>query len=209
MLKISIPQPCHEDWQKMTPTSKGAFCKACAKEVVDFTKMTDEQVQNYLLSRTTEKLCGRFQPQQLSRIEIHIPAIVFTQNIAAWKKYLAILLLAFGTLLVGCDVKTDKPMTGVVVPDVKLETTAAIDTTAGQLKGMTVPVIVPDNVCPIEGEIAILPDPNYGIAGGIQLFEDSVAMPVPDTIYLPTIDTSTMKPKENPDSTNCTQENYW
>jgi hypothetical protein len=34
---ISIKEPCHEDWSKMTATEKGAFCQKCALEVIDFT----------------------------------------------------------------------------------------------------------------------------------------------------------------------------
>jgi hypothetical protein len=65
MFKINIPKPCHEDWQKMMPTNKGAFCKSCSKEVIDFTNMNDAEVKHYLLNRTSEKLCGRFKQQQL------------------------------------------------------------------------------------------------------------------------------------------------
>lgn len=187
MFKIAIPQPCHENWQKMTPTAKGAFCKSCAKEVVDFTKMTDEQVQNYLLDRTHEKLCGRFQPQQLSRIELYIPSVVFTQNIASWKKYLAIVLLAFGTMLVGCDVKTDKHLMGEPAFTTGNRTeTVTVDSAYATVGVMLMPVTLDttDIVCePTKGEIAMEPDSNFGVAGGIQLIEtDSLAMPVEDIL---------------------------
>ncbi|WP_255571295.1 carboxypeptidase-like regulatory domain-containing protein [Halomarinibacterium sedimenti] len=64
-IKISIPEPCHEDWAKMTPTEKGKFCNVCTKEVFDFTETSDEE----LVKRVTQgkNLCGRFKKSQLDR----------------------------------------------------------------------------------------------------------------------------------------------
>lgn len=67
MLQLSIPEPCHENWQHMTPTEQGRFCNACAKEVIDFSTMTDIQVLNYFNNLTHEKVCGRALPEQLDR----------------------------------------------------------------------------------------------------------------------------------------------
>jgi len=64
-LKITIPEPCHEDWSKMLNTEKGKFCNSCTKEVFDFTAFSDEQ-----LIKQFEKqgdLCGRFTTNQLDR----------------------------------------------------------------------------------------------------------------------------------------------
>jgi len=66
-LQLTIPEPCHENWQNMTPTDQGRFCNACAKEVVDFSMMTDTEVLNYFTAVTHEKVCGRVLPSQLER----------------------------------------------------------------------------------------------------------------------------------------------
>jgi hypothetical protein len=66
-VQLSIPQPCHEDWQKMTPSQQGRFCNACAKQVVDFTNMSDTEVLHYFLDKKGEKVCGRMYPDQLNR----------------------------------------------------------------------------------------------------------------------------------------------
>ena len=64
-ITIRIPEPCHEDWNKMTPTDKGKFCSECTKEVFDFTKVTDEELVKRVANN--EKVCGRFNSSQLNR----------------------------------------------------------------------------------------------------------------------------------------------
>ena len=66
-VQLNIPQPCHENWDKMTPSQQGRFCSACAKEVVDFTTMSDTEVLHYFLDKKNEKVCGRMYPDQLNR----------------------------------------------------------------------------------------------------------------------------------------------
>ncbi len=65
--QLSIPEPCHENWLHMQPTEQGRFCNACAKEVIDFSMMTDTEVFNYFTAITHEKVCGRALPAQLDR----------------------------------------------------------------------------------------------------------------------------------------------
>ena len=64
-IQLSIPEPCHESWQQMSSTEQGRFCNACAKEVIDFSTMTDIQVLNYFSSLTHENVCGRVLSTQL------------------------------------------------------------------------------------------------------------------------------------------------
>lgn len=64
-ITIRIPEPCHEGWEKMTQTEKGKFCKVCTKEVIDFTKKTDEDLVK--IATTNKNLCGRFKITQLNR----------------------------------------------------------------------------------------------------------------------------------------------
>ena len=65
VITINIPEPCHEDWNKMTPKDQGRHCAVCSKTVIDFTIQTDEQIIKSLESEG--KLCGRFKKQQLDR----------------------------------------------------------------------------------------------------------------------------------------------
>ena len=63
---IHIPEPCHEDWQQMAPVDKGRFCQSCAKQVVDFSMMTDQEILNYI-SKASGSVCGRFVGGQIQR----------------------------------------------------------------------------------------------------------------------------------------------
>jgi hypothetical protein len=69
---LSIPQPCHERWDAMTPSEKGRFCASCQTQVVDFTGLSDREVIQ-LIERSSGKVCGRLHPQQLDRPMVFEP----------------------------------------------------------------------------------------------------------------------------------------
>jgi hypothetical protein len=103
MFKITIPKPCHEDWNIMTPSEQGRHCNACCKTVTDFTAMSDEAVQQYFSKNKNEKLCGRFKNEQLSRITIDLPENILYINMPLWKKFLVACLIIFSVSLFSCD----------------------------------------------------------------------------------------------------------
>ena len=67
-LKVSIADPCHEDWNGMVAVSGSTarHCDSCEKNVVDFTGMTDAQMHDYVRNNGG-KICGRLRPDQLER----------------------------------------------------------------------------------------------------------------------------------------------
>lgn len=69
---ITIPEPCYENWNTMTPVEKGRYCSSCATAVMDFSVMTDEQIQSYL-SKAGVNVCGHFAVSQVNR-SIETPA---------------------------------------------------------------------------------------------------------------------------------------
>lgn len=79
--QLQIPEPCHEDWNKMTPVDKGRFCNSCDKAVVDFTGMSDAQLIAYFKKPSTGSLCGRFNNDQINR-DFEIP-----RKRIPWLKY--------------------------------------------------------------------------------------------------------------------------
>jgi hypothetical protein len=103
MYKISIPKPCFESWENMTPDGTGRYCLSCQKTVVDFTTWGDDAVKRYFLQYQNNAVCGRFKKVQLDRIIITLPKNIFNLKIAIWKKYLVILLLCFGSNFLGID----------------------------------------------------------------------------------------------------------
>lgn len=64
-MKITIPKPCYENWETMTPDEKGRFCSVCSKTVHDFTKSSDEELIGGFFSG--DNICGRFRDDQLGR----------------------------------------------------------------------------------------------------------------------------------------------
>jgi CarboxypepD_reg-like domain/Secretion system C-terminal sorting domain len=65
-IQLQIPEPCHENWNKMTATDKGRFCMSCQKEVIDFSVMSDIEILNYI-STASKNICGHIQGNQLNR----------------------------------------------------------------------------------------------------------------------------------------------
>ena len=80
-LQLSIPKPCHENWDAMTPVEKGKFCGSCQKQVVDFSNMSDRQIAEFFKKPSTGSVCGRFMTDQLER-DIEIP-----KKRIPWVKY--------------------------------------------------------------------------------------------------------------------------
>ena len=93
-LHITIPEPCQENWQIMTPTEQGRFCNACAKEVIDFSMMTDAEVLGFFFNVKNEKVCGRAIPSQLERT-IAMPKEPVKRKFWYWN-YITMVFLLFG-----------------------------------------------------------------------------------------------------------------
>jgi hypothetical protein len=101
-INISIPKPCHENWEAMTPEDKGRFCSVCTKTVFDFTKSSDKEIINHL--NTEKNTCGRFFNTQLNR-----NLILSRQKPKYWTVFSATVfgILGIGTQATYSQVKQD------------------------------------------------------------------------------------------------------
>lgn len=93
-MKITINEPCHENWGDMTPNQQGAFCKSCMKDVVDFSKKSIDEIKDFF-SRSQGKVCGRFEEKQLQELSFDD----FFARFRYWnlsKKFAVIFFMAFG-----------------------------------------------------------------------------------------------------------------
>lgn len=80
-IQLHIPEPCHENWDNMTPADKGRFCGSCQKEVVDFSVMTDREMAQFFKKPLGGSVCGHFSNTQLDR-DIALP-----KKRIPWVKY--------------------------------------------------------------------------------------------------------------------------
>jgi hypothetical protein len=115
MKSVNIEKPCHEDWNAMTPSQKGAFCDKCSIDVYDFSKISNEKVKSILLENKGKHMCGRFTKNQLAELNYDYSRWENQTNRTFQSKFLYACLIAFGmTLFTGC-IEDDQIMGGIGV----------------------------------------------------------------------------------------------
>ncbi|HMQ78067.1 MAG TPA: hypothetical protein PKE39_05940 [Ignavibacteria bacterium] len=133
LFKIHIPEPCFEDWDKMTPNEQGSFCKVCSKTVVDFSKKSEDEIQLYIAANLDKKICGRFNVSQLEqeteevprlKINIEEPKFIFPSYLlpvmTPFRVSALALMLCASAMLSSCGNSEgnsggdDKPLTGAI-----------------------------------------------------------------------------------------------
>lgn len=126
-LNISIPFPCHENWDAMTPETQGRHCKACDKVVVDFTNMSDEEIIIYL-QKTKENTCGRMTKHQLTehptlnkklKLFLYVLASVFllSMNVEAQNMNYDSLHVKRGSIILHKDTTQEYFVEGIVMDE--------------------------------------------------------------------------------------------
>ncbi len=61
MKNIHIQKPCAENFNAMTNVEGGKFCGSCKTKVIDFTKMSLDEIQVFFSKQnSSEKICGRY-----------------------------------------------------------------------------------------------------------------------------------------------------
>lgn len=104
--KITIPKPCHEDWNAMLPNDNiGKFCRVCNKDIIDFTHWNSTEIQDYIDKNKGQNICGKFKNEQLDSINIQIPEQALYSQINFYKIFLLALFISMGTTLFSCQNK--------------------------------------------------------------------------------------------------------
>lgn len=106
MLQLTVPNPCNENWDNMTPDDNGRHCSKCAKKVIDFTTMTTEQIQEIFTQKNTGGICGRFNKVQLIQTQIELPQNILQIHLPLYKRFLVASLLVFSATLFSCEANT-------------------------------------------------------------------------------------------------------
>jgi hypothetical protein len=65
--EITIPKPCHENWDTMTPNEQGKHCCVCVKTVVDFTEMEPPEIKSFFEKEKGKNICGHFNSTQVNK----------------------------------------------------------------------------------------------------------------------------------------------
>jgi len=99
--KLNIDKPCSENWEKMTLSESGKFCSNCCKNVIDFTKMSNEDIIKYI-SNSKGNICGRLSQSQS---EIKFYPINQSSNRTLFKTFFSSFLLL--STLVGLNAQKD------------------------------------------------------------------------------------------------------
>ncbi len=117
--KISIPKPCHENWEAMLPEEQGRHCLSCCKTVVDFSTWDNDSILAYLKQRNNERVCGRFHTAQVDfpaapEQQALLHQVVYS-GMPMLRKIAAIIILCFGLSSLQ-DVSAQKLMGKVAQP---------------------------------------------------------------------------------------------
>ena len=132
--QIKIAKPCSEDWDKMSKNNLGRHCQLCDKTVVDFTKMTSEEIRDYLSKKGKQRICGRIlkpaERRAPSKKQQWFDGMYLKINERVRFKPMRVSLLTCISLLMvvcGCHQNTIKDTT---LGDVKMKPVEAIDSVA-------------------------------------------------------------------------------
>jgi TonB family protein len=75
-MKVTIKEPCLEDWDKMKTGIESRHCDLCNKNVIDFTQKNRAEIITYLLDRSNERVCGRMKGNEFEMKEADIPVLM-------------------------------------------------------------------------------------------------------------------------------------
>ena len=174
---VRIPEPCNEDWNKMSPEATGRHCTVCSKTVIDFSNKTDTEIHSILQENSDKKVCGHFKKTQIDRpLKISIPWHLIPVNVSSTKTFAMAVFFVFGTFLFSCTnysgrtvgeigIENREMLMGLPVP--LQEDTSIVD---------SVEVDSIEQIETIDGEMKIMP-PETMVNGGIGYYKEELLTP--------------------------------
>jgi hypothetical protein len=126
---ISIEKPCHENWDTMSNVEKGKHCQLCKKNVIDFSKMKDEEIIEIIQKNKNESLCGRFKSTQLNR-PLNYPNFAPYRMPKFNRFFASLLVLSTATISISCtsDEKSIKTTTSMIKSQLDITDIFSTDT---------------------------------------------------------------------------------
>jgi hypothetical protein len=123
---ISIPKPCHENWDAMHPREQGRHCDACDKTVIDFTDKSEKEIGEYFAEHAEKRICGHFRKSQLHEKPSRLHAYLLQLHASAShniKRHAlrAVVLFFIGMMMTmtGCSPKEIEPADAQLLGSVK------------------------------------------------------------------------------------------
>ena len=148
-IQLTIAEPCHENWDGMTPVEKGRFCGSCQKQVVDFSDMSDRQVAEFFKKPSTGSVCGRFMTDQLDR------AIEIPKKRMPWVKYF--FQIALPAFLVSMKVSASKTQGEIKVNKISSKDTTKKEGVFADTRITLGMVARPKSIKPFMGDTIVTP----------------------------------------------------
>jgi hypothetical protein len=181
-IAISIPKPCHEDWNAMTPHpgseagSAPRFCDSCQHSVADLTTASDAELVALFTSDAKPK-CARFDPRQLERVLGEAPSSrSHALPIAAFSSLLAVAAgqeaMAQGDVHVKGKPAIDRPAPPNTLRMGKPRIVAPqpADTVPCTIKmGEVAPHSIPPIVLPLIGDTVVMEQPELLMTGQMKV----------------------------------------
>lgn len=160
-ITLSIPSPCSASWSSFTPTQNGGFCGSCSTNVVDFTKMSETEVIDYLKNHSST--CGRFRTDQLKTYATLPVAQLRTGSTLFKAGLLSLLVVALGQPAISHPL--EKPITETSRHVAQRKSMAEVISTDRVVRGR---VIFEDDNTPLAGVNVYLKDmTTTGVATGV------------------------------------------
>ncbi len=178
--RISVANPCSENFNTFEKTSAGGYCGSCEKEVVDFTQRPDAVIFDFF-KNSNESGCGRFKAAQLKTYE---PEHSIQMKNPIFPKQLTTIGFSILTLCAASNVEAQDIALGKPVVQTELHSgQTAINIDAQQEEYTVKGIVLDEENLPLPGASVVLKGTKTGTATDFDgKFEFPQALKVDDVL---------------------------